>query len=498
MSLAFYLNNAHFAIELLGAVVFLAAAWLTLDSYKIRKDFSTLIRVIGFAFCAIAQVLFAANVGNDLLSYVAYILYVLGLLGVASSFFKRNNLQVQAVVVIPSFSMFQGYLHGAVAVLMAMIAFASFRQYKKEFNKTWIPFSIGFFLCGLGAICGAFVFGNQASPMFIAENIFSLVGFAFLADWVWQFLQLRVRESLILIFISAALLLSTVVTLAFSTILIGQVAAQTDANLLIDVKVLDLQIRGLKEQSVAKTALIAHDPALNTAITKNDFPALETIAEQMMETYGLGFVTITDKDGSVLVRAHALSRRGDSLLGERAFEEAFRGNTFVTIEESPVEKLSIRAGAPILEKGKPIGVVIAGYPLDNALVDSVKRLTGLDMLIYSGTSATAASAFASDGRTRLTGVSVTDPNVRGPVMTEGKSVNVRAEFFGRGYRASYLPLKNGDEKVIGMLSAAKPEQDILDVENSTNRLTLVTVVLIMLLLAWPIYLFTKRLSSEGM
>ena len=47
----------------------------------------------------------------------------------------------------------------------------------------------------------------------------------------------------------------------------------------------------------------------------------------------------------------------------------------------------------------------------------------------------------------------------------------------------------------GMISAAKPQQDILDVENSTNRLTLITVIVIMLVLSWPIYAFTRRLTE---
>ncbi len=82
------------------------------------------------------------------------------------------------------------------------------------------------------------------------------------------------------------------------------------------------------------------------------------------------------------------------------------------------------------------------------------------------------------------------------VLQDGQPASAQASIYGKPFRASYLPLRNSDDKIIGMISAAKPEQDILDIANSTNRLTLITIILIMLVLTYPIYLFTKRLTTE--
>jgi methyl-accepting chemotaxis protein len=323
-----------------------------------------------------------------------------------------------------------------------------------------------------------------------------LIGFLFLFAWVWQFLALRIRESLIIIFISAALFLSTIVTLAFSTILISQMTDQTKENLLTNARVFDFAIKELKQEALAETALLAHDPKLGSAVATNDFQTLQSVAETFMERYSLGFVTIVDKQGTVLIRAHALSKRGDLLVGERASEEALAGNTFVTIEKSPVEKLSIRAGAPVEQKGKVIGAVIAGYPLDNAFVDGIKRVTGLEMFVYENDVSVAATAFASDGRTRLIGFPLGNDTVKDVVLKRGQNTTAHVDFYGQLFLASYLPFMSGDDKIIGMLSAAKPEQDILDIANATNRLTLITIILIMSVLAYPIYRFTRRLTDE--
>ena len=496
MSISFFINNLHFALELMGAVVFLAAAWLMYDSHKTRNDVTVLLRAVGLTFCAIWQTIFAVGIGGDAFLYAGSALYILGLLLILGGFLKRQTLQVQSVVVLPAFAAWSALVNTIAGLALLLIAIFSYLRSRQEFNKTWIPFSLGFLFLGLAAVGGILAKGNDQSIPYIAQLLLEFIGFILIAKWAWQFLQLRIRESLMLIFISAALFLSTVVTLAFSTILVGQVTTQTQENLLNDAKVLSLNIDGLQQQSLAKTALIAQDSQLVAAVSKNDFTALGRIAESDMELYKLGFVTITDAQGTVLVRAHALSRRGDSLFSERSFEEAMHGNSFVTIEDSTVEKLSIRAGAPLVAGGKTIGVVVAGYPLDDALLDSIKRVTGLDMFIYEDTTSVAATALADDGRTRLTGLTLPAASISS-VLTNGETVTARVVLGGKAFNASYLPLLNGDNKIIGMISAAKPEQDILDIENATNRLTLITVILIMLVLSYPMYLFTRRLTEEG-
>ena len=495
MSFSFYIHNAHFALELIGAVVFLMAAWLTFDTYTLRREAATLTRAIGLSFCALFEIIQAVNSGSDILSYLAFALFIIGLLLIALSFVAVRKLAVNAVLVFPAFSAWDSYLHAAVSFLSLVVALASFRHGEREYNKTWRPFSLGFLLLALGLLVSISARGDESSMLYVGGDVVVLVGLASVARWVWQFLALRIRESLILIFISVSLFLATIVTLAFSTILIGQVTAETNNNLLANARVLDLDVQSLKQEALAKAQLIAQSPDLKTAVSKNDFPSLEQITEGFLESDALGFVTVTDPNGAVLVRANALSRRGDTLVGERTIEEAQQGTSFVTIEESPVEKLSIRAGSPIVVAGKTIGIVIAGYPLDNAFVDNLKRITGLDMFVYEGGTSVAASAFATDGRTRLVGVSAPASALSGTLQSGG-TLTARGMFLGSPYLASYLPLINGDGKTIGMLSSAKSEQDILDIENATNRLTLITIVLIMLILALPLYLLTKRLTAQ--
>ena len=72
MSISFYIHNAHFALELIGAVVFLMAAWLTFDTYTLRREATTLARAIGLSLCALFEIVQAANSGSDILSYLGF------------------------------------------------------------------------------------------------------------------------------------------------------------------------------------------------------------------------------------------------------------------------------------------------------------------------------------------------------------------------------------------------------------------------------------------
>lgn len=495
MSLYFIANNLVFATGMVGAIVSLMAAWLSFDANRLRHDAYVIARGVGFSLCAIGYLLRALALG-DVFSYLAVIIFIAGLLGILASFFKKTELVVHAIIIIPSFSILSQEIYGLIAILFVLVSYLSWRQLKREQNRTWLPLAISFAILALSSIISIYVSdSDQTNPLFLFKLVIEAIAFTFIAYWVWQFMRMRINESMAMISVAVTFTLATVVTLAFSTILIGRVTAETGRNLITDVKVLDFSVQTLKESSLAKAEVIAADTDVALAVTENDFASLYELSESLLEKHNLGFLTIVDGEGDVLVRANALSRRGDNLSSERAVEEALDNKSFSTIEESPVEGLSIRAGAPIISKGKVVGVVLAGYQLDNAFVDGMKRVTGLEMFIYKDDISISGTAFAADGTERLIGVKV-EGEIRKDVLGEGKSALSEVTMYGEPFQASYAPLRNEDGKVVGMLSAAKRQQEIINVANATNRLTLITVLLIILILFVPVYSLAKWTRSN--
>ncbi len=498
MSLYFLINNLHFAFGMIGAIVLVMAAWLTFDSYKVEKVSPVLFRLIGILCFSVWQILYSLDIKSDVFLYFGYTLLIIGLALIVISFIQTKQLAASAVVVIPAFTLYAQQLSIISTVLFFAVAYLAFRQWKREYNKTWIPFAVAFLLFGVTYFLNIFDSGtDQMSLLYILSNLAEFVGVVFLGIWIWQYMRLRISESVVMLLIGITFIMSTVVTLAFSTILINRVITETSNNLLTDVKVLDFSINGMREEALIKAQLVSEESSIATAISKNDFYFLDQISGLLLEKYKLGFLIITDKDGSVLARGHALSKKGDSLAGERAFEEAVLKNNMVTVEDSSAEGFSIRAGAPIYDKNnKVIGTAIVGFPLDNALADNMKRLTGLEMFIYKGDTAVAGTALDTDGRTRLVGNKIDNLDVKNSVLMDGKIITGSTKIYGTVFQAGYFPLLNGDDKIVGMLSVAKPQQDIVNIANATNRLTLTTVLLILLVLIFPIYFISKKIGNN--
>ncbi len=499
MSLYFLLNNLHFALEILGALAFLIVAWLALDSLRIRSDLLTASRAAGFLLLAVWQILHAFGLSSILGNYAAFAVYILGLVFVLLNLILERPVvrpKFEAILLLPAAAALAPYVNALASIFLILITFLAYQQYKHELKKSIKPFWIGFVLLSLGGLASIFENPDSLGAVWMLGHIFEFLGFASLIYWAWQYLQLRIREELVLILVSGALAVSIIVTLAFSIILVNQIESATKANLLSNAKVLDLYVGRLKEEALAKSELLAGTAGFENLLAKNDFLKLETAASSYLESEHLGFLSIVNKNGEVVLRAHALTQRGDDLSNDAAVAAALVGKDLVTIESSQAEKFSVRAASPLRLRGKIVGAAVTGFLLDNALADDIKRVTGLEVSILDGDTVVATTLLNPDGRSRSTGIKIIDSEVKSAVLAGGQEIVLRTEISSRQVLASYTPVKNSEGKIIGMLSSVKPQQEILNLANATNRLTLVTVAVLMLILAFPIYLATKRLSGE--
>jgi len=500
MSSFFLFNNLLFAAEIFGALAFLVTAWLAFDAFLIHREFKTATRWIGFGFLAVWQILLALNLNTDYGGYLAYLFYFLGLAFVIANAIWEWPVKVprsfRAVFMLPVIGLVLPKLNAVATFGLAIITLLSIRQYAYENKKSLLFYWLGFFLLTAGSAVLVLYEAGTLAPLRLAGAALRLAGFASLGLWAWQYLQFRIKEEIILILISFALFISIVVTFAFSTILLGQVEAVARGDLSTSARVVDFSIERLKRESLAKAALFASDSGLHTALAQNDFARLDELATQFLEKEDLGFLTLIDSDGTVVLRAHSLAQREDSAAGEAAAAAALGGQRLVVVETSTGEGFSVRAAAPVISKGKTLGAVIAGFPLDNAFVDNIKRVTGLDLEIFEEDIRIATTLFNPDRRTRATGIKLTEPGVVDAVLGEGKAVTLRLEILSRPFLASYLPLLGADQRIVGMISSAKPQQELLATVNAANRLTLFAVVIIMVILIIPVYLLTKRLAGE--
>lgn len=500
MSLFALLNNLHFVVEMIGAIAFGMVGWLAVDAFSITRNFKTISRGIGFFLLAIASVVHAAQFEGDLIKYVEYALALIGLVFVIINLIAEapvDRPEFKAILVLPPISAVLWTLNSAMLIGYIVVGYLAYKQFRKEFKYALIPFIVSFGFLSAGALLPVVFSGEGVVNIWwIAEHVLRIVGFFALGVWVWSYLELRIREELLLILVGTTLFMATVVSLSFSTLLIHRITENTSVALLSNARVLDLSLQRMLGESSARASLARRSPGIVDQISKTDFVGLEQVTVAATQNTDGGFLTIVDAEGDILVSSSALSRRDENIADEGAIARALKGEEATMIEWGALEGFSIRSASPVMKNDKVVGAVVFGFPLDDAFVDGMKDATGLDFSIFEGTKMAATTEFQSDERTRMTGFEQNDPQVLDAVMRDLGTIVVTEKHGSRTTIAAYVPLSDKSGQVVGMLSASKPEREIVETMNATNRYTIVIVLGIMLLLSFPLYYIARRLGEE--
>ena len=222
-------------------------------------------------------------------------------------------------------------------------------------------------------------------------------------------------------------------------------------------------------------------------------------ASELAASMSLQSLKIIDRGGRSIVDAFSSEAPGRSggedLSGDGFIKEIIDGKSLSTLASRNGDGLMIRAGSPISLNGRIIGALVSEFPLDSAFIDNINRITNLQMSVYYGSTVVASTEFDHSSANRI-GTKETNADVVQKVLRGGQFVTVPVFIGSKPYVASYMPILDYQNKVIGMTSVAKSQHDILDMSNQTNRLTLITMLVIMLILVAPFYMLTKRLSAE--
>lgn len=131
---------------------------------------------------------------------------------------------------------------------------------------------------------------------------------------------------------------------------------------------------------------------------------------------------------------------------------------------------------------------------DYSLIDRIKENTGLDITLFYQDTRILTTLFDRDG-TRLVGSGAPDTVIK-DVLNPGNAVFYRKVMInGVPYFSYYVPLKNSDGTVAGMLFVGKPTADVdASVRASIYPLVIVDL-LFMAVVSVIVFLYTRRFTS---
>ncbi|HOI75214.1 MAG TPA: methyl-accepting chemotaxis protein [Syntrophales bacterium] len=222
-----------------------------------------------------------------------------------------------------------------------------------------------------------------------------------------------------------------------------------------------------KRLAVGAAASLASHPNLIAAVERKDGEAVRKIGKSAMENLGIAFVTVADRDGVVIGRGHS-DKSGDSVMDQVNVKNALSGRASTGVEPGTVVKFSLRAGHPVLQGGRVIGSVTAGFDLStDAFVDDIKKRFGVESTIFQGDTR-IATTIIRDGK-RAVGTKMDNPRVLEAVLQKSGQYLDRNRILSKNFHTAYWPVTNVDNKTVGMFFIGK-DLDLMSRE--LNRILL--------------------------
>lgn len=214
-------------------------------------------------------------------------------------------------------------------------------------------------------------------------------------------------------------------------------------------------INQLIDRSDKSSEFFSKSTELKNIIQSNNRESGIRFSQSAMLSMGYGYFAITDKTGKIIARGHDTAKHGDSIAYQTSMQKALKGEKSTGIEEGTVLRYTIRSAAPVFnDRGDIIGAVTLGYNLsNNAFVDEQKRILDCDVTIFHGNERITTTI--TQGGERLIGTKLEHQQIIDKIFTENSNYYGKATILGTPFHTAYIPLKNINDEVTGILFLGK-------------------------------------------
>lgn len=527
----FYLENAHFALNLFAALVMFAIAWLYFDAWLGKKTWKEGLRLLGFLLLSLSFVVRAITLetailpssflgeGNGIWFFIlprsiGYFLIVLSLLidplqpkpQMAPA--AKTSLDLATVGVALPIIPWGIALQPALA---ALIAFLYLRRATLGLEDHLKPVALGFFILAVSEILSLRWLWQQTSspdlyglvapfgPLWISEQLILFLAILILGKWVFGYLLKRLQSQLFMIYTTSILIIFLLTTVTFTALLLKNLQNESLRQLETDVKVLNFAVEGKKAESLADAQMIAQNSQIQPMIEENSHEPLFNILQGTLLSKKESFLVVVDSHGQVLARGEDQEKKGDLLSDDPLVKRALLGETLssVAVKEGVLApQVSIRSAVPVKKDQEIIGAVMLGTDIDNAFVDGIQKATGLQTSIYGDNRLSATTLTTSDGKSRAVGIKEEEKQVKEKVLRDGQSFSGEIDLLNSPYFAAYLPLKDVDNVPVGMLFVGKPQVGVLRAAGRSIEMTFLVAVILLVLSVIPAFLISRYLSNQ--
>lgn len=350
---------------------------------------------------------------------------------------------------------------------------------------------------------------------------------------------LSLRTKLILSFL-IVIIIGGLLSLSFGsrllkTTIIHQAQAKVEHDLAAAWMVFNEKLNDIKEI----VSLTATREGIQDDIKRKRQRILQNKLNRVREEYGLDILTLTDNKGKVIVRTRnpgvvgddqsqdeiiswapekgvlaypqivpreELLKEGEDLAEQTYMEFIDTPKAAPRPENKETNGMMLKAAASVKdEEGKLLGILYGGILLNRnyEIVDRVKEIVYKGE-IYKGREKGTATIFQHDLRVstnvknekgeRAIGTRVSK-EVNNAVLVEGKPWIDRAFVVNDWYITAYEPIKNIDDKIIGILYVGMLEKPYIDTTNRVMSTFIIIAFFCVVFLLVILYFSTTRITN---
>lgn len=528
----FILQNAHFALSLLGAFMFFAVSWLYFDAWLVKKYPRESFKFLGFLLLSFAFLMHATFIEQSILhksllpgdlneflttvfKMAGYVFLIVGLatdpLQEHPDVHKEKKLAAITLVSFPlgvSFLRFSSFIF---PVLSAVVGLLYLRRATLGLEAHLRRVSVVFFILSFSEVLALSHFFRDAGnvtifntvspfgPLWMIEHSGLVLSALLLRKWVFQYLLTRIQTQLFMIFTTIIVVIFLLTTITFTSLLITSVQKDALSHLKTDVSVLQYAIDSKKQETLSDAQMVSGNQELKKALLDRDRRTLRDVTGGILFAKNQTFLVVLGSKGEVLMRAEDPERVGESFSDDSFVRRVLSGESLSTVmvrDGVLAPQLSIRSAVPVKSGKEIVGAVLVGSAIDNAFVDGIKHATGLESAVYADNTRSATTFVAPDGKSRWVGVKEETEAVKRTVLDEGKVYTGFVNIFNRPFLAAYAPLHDVDSNPMGMLFVGKEQVGVLQTAGGALESTFLTSALLILLSVIPAFFISRSIAHQ--
>lgn len=473
------------------------------------------VRGVGFLLLSFLSAVHATSLNSGSFLLVAQFLEMLGLIIILTTLVKEpavRPLEKTVLVFFPiSLVILFFLLVPATSVLYLVIALIYLRKVNENYEKQFKPVFLAFLFLAIAEILNIGFFWSETNNVFLSNfladfgflwgvtHLLEFIGVIILAKWTLGYFRFKLASELFITTVSAILVVFLVTTIFFTFLLFKNVEQVALAHLETDTKVLQFALERLEKEALSDGQTIAADTTFLNTFWSRDKKAIYKVTSGYLISQGTSFLAVTDASGNVLMRGEDKEKMGDNLKSDLVVNSALSGQKLstVTVRQGVFLPLvEIKAAIPIKSGSQVAGSVVTGFLIDDAFVDGVKQITGLDVTVFADRRRAATTFLLPDGKSRAVGTIESNAAVISKVLEKGEMFIGPSQVLNQSYYTAYAPLKTYGDKTIGMLFVGKPQTELIKAADRSLNLTFMGSILLMIVSLIPAYYISKYLSDQ--